>query len=352
MNIENELVQSILFINFENIDETYPVQDFPQILNEASKNLIGNKCFSLLLSENRIIPKSLSILPFPSLNLKGLIKYIEWTDENKQGGLRQAALIILFKESNDIIFYKYIKIFENLLNEFCQKLYNLINSKKEVNKIDEFLRALLLEIKIILEDLKNQELFEQKSEEFPEDPSEIYDSTEYSFKIIIVGDPEVGKTSIALRFTNQAFLRTYISTIGVNITDKNIRVGNSKIKVIIWDIAGQNKFQTARKNFYRGAEAIILTFDLTNQKSFENLNNWYNDVKKTLKFDHNLVGFLIGNKNDLKEERTIKKEQAETFSNQLNLRYIETSALTGENVMFIFHKIGELLLSNFLNKKI
>ena len=271
-------------------------------------------------------------------------------DETKKGGLRQAALIVLFKEVDDLIFYKYIDIFESLLGKFSQKISNLEIERAEVHSVDDILKDLLLQTKIILEDLKKQELSEQKSEEFPEDTSDLYDPTDYSFKIIIVGDPEVGKTSITLRFTNKAFLRTYIPTLGVNITDKNIRVDHSKIKVIIWDIAGQSKFQTTRKNFYRGAEGIVLVFDLTKQKSFDNLNEWHKDVEKTLNKGNNYVGFLLGNKKDLKNERSVKKEDAELLANKLNLRYIETSALTGENVMFIFHKIGEILLSNLLTK--
>ena len=349
--MENDLINSILYINFESIDETYPTKVVPQVVNEATKTLISNKCFSLLVSENRIIPKSLLIIPFPSINLKGLIKYFEWIDETRQGGLRQAALIILFKEADDLIFYKYIEIFESLLKEFSQKISNLEIEKTDMKTIDDYLKALFLETKIILEDLKNQELSEQKSEEFPVDPSELYDATEYSFKVIIVGDPEVGKTSITLRFTNKAFQRTYIPTLGVNITDKNIRVDHSKIKVVIWDIAGQSKFKTTRKNFYRGAEGIVLVFDLTKRKSFDNLMNWYEDVKKTLNLDGNFLGFVLGNKKDLKSERKIKKEDAELLANKLNLRYIETSALTGENIMFIFHKIGENLLSNLLKKE-
>ena len=349
--MENDLIHSILYTNFESIDDVYPTKDIPKVLNEATKTLISNKCFSLLVSENRIIPKSLLIIPFPSLNLKGLIKYFEWIDEIRHGGLRQAALIILFKESDDIVFYKYIGIFESLLERFSQTISNLEVQKTEITLIDDYLKDLLLKTKGILEDLKNQELSDQKSQEFPEDPSDLYDTTEYSFKVIIVGDPEVGKTSITLRFTNKAFLRTYIPTLGVNITDKNIRVDHSKIKVIIWDIAGQSKFQTTRKNFYRGAEGIIMVFDLTKRKSFDNLSEWYKDVKKTLNFENDFVGFLLGNKKDLKNERTVKMEEAELLANKLNLRYIETSALTGENVMFIFHKIGEILLSNLFNKK-
>lgn len=347
--MDNDLVYGILYISFESIDEIYPTKEIPSVLSKDIKRLISNKCFSFLNDEYRIIPKSLVIIPFPSLNLKGLIRYFEWTDEKQPDKAKQAAILILFKESDDLIFYKYIEIFEPLLKKYSKKIRNLeiTNANDEIiyNNIEE----LLLETKEFLEDFKNKELSEQKSEEFPEDPSELYDTSEYSFKIIIVGDPEVGKTSITLRFTNKAFLRTYIPTLGVNITDKNIRVDHSIIKVIIWDIAGQSKFQTTRKNFYRGAEGIILVFDLTWQKSFDNLSNWYQDVIKTLNIQKNFVGFIIGNKNDLKNERKVKREDAETLANKLNLRYIETSALTGENIMFIFHKMGEILLSNFLN---
>ena len=349
--MENDLnlIYSILFTEFEEVSGLYPVIDIPPVLSEDIKKLISNKCLSLLSGEKRIIPKSLAIIPFPSLNLKGLVKYIEWIDETQQNKLAQAAITILFKEADDLIFYKYIKNFETLLKEFSQKIIDLEKIKADKKEIISEMKDLHIDIKVILEDLRNKEIVIQQSEEFPEDESEVYDISEYVFKVIIAGEPQVGKTSITLRFTDKAFTRTYIPTLGVNITDKNIRAKDLIIKLLIWDIAGQSKFEKARKNFYRGAEGIILVFDLTNKKSLESINNWYQDIRKSLNNIHELVGFILGNKKDLEDERKIKEEEAEKLADKINFRYVETSALTGENIMFIFHKIGEILLSNRLN---
>ncbi|MBA7687648.1 hypothetical protein ES703_96112 [subsurface metagenome] len=117
--------------------------------------------------------------------------------------------------------------------------------------------------------------------------------------------------------------------------------------MILWDIAGQSKFEIMRRHFYKGSEAVILIFDLTNLKSFESIPNWYNDVIKNLKMQNEeLIGFILGNKEDLLDERKVSVEQANEIAKKLNLEYLETSALTGKNVEESFYKLAKALIKS------
>jgi small GTP-binding protein len=121
--------------------------------------------------------------------------------------------------------------------------------------------------------------------------------------------------------------------------------------MIIWDIAGQAKFETMRRHFYQGSEAILLIFDLTNRITFNSIKNWYHDVMKNMeKHHHQMVGYIFGNKSDLTEVRKVKLVEALALAKELNLKYIETSALTGKNVEYAFYDIAETVVKLRLNK--
>ena len=169
---------------------------------------------------------------------------------------------------------------------------------------------------------------------------------------VLTGPPGVGKTSTILRFTDNAFLRTYIPTLGVSINEKIFDGESGVIEMILWDIAGQAKFQTMRRHFYQGSEAILLIFDLTNRLSFTSIKNWYHDVMKNMeKHHHKMIGYIFGNKSDLTELRKIKLAEALALAKELNLKYIETSALTGSNVEFAFYDIAEQVIKLGMDKK-
>ncbi len=191
--------------------------------------------------------------------------------------------------------------------------------------------------------MKNPEL-----EEFPPQEEEDGEIKESRFKIVVLGDPQVGKTSTVLRFTDKTFRRTYIMTIGVNMSEKFIKIKNNRIRFVIWDIAGQSKFQVMRRHFYEGAEGQLLIFDLTRPITFQNIRKWYKDIKLHTK--NVLPGFILGNKSDLIEQRNVFGDEIIELADELGLEYIETSALTGKNVDKAFLKLGELL-SEDLEKK-
>ena len=162
-------------------------------------------------------------------------------------------------------------------------------------------------------------------------------------------DAGVGKTYLVLRFSENAFTRKYVPTLGVNVSDKIVRVDKSIVQLVLWDLAGQTKFQYMRHSFYQGSDGVFFIFDLTNLKTFNKVREWYKDVQKNLKNTPNLNGFLIGNKNDLLDKRVITKKDGKQLAEDLNLGYIETSALTGENVIQAFHEIAKELLKSISN---
>ena len=167
--------------------------------------------------------------------------------------------------------------------------------------------------------------------------------TESIFKVIVIGDPAVGKTSLLTKFATNQFEEKYLPTVGVNIVKEPITIEkkNATINLMFWDVAGQPQFYMLHRPYFNGADAAILVFDITRSSTFSNVNNWWQTCIK-----YGLSGIpriLIGNKIDLEEERKIILPMAEHLSVKLNAPYFETSALTGENVKMIFQKIGELV---------
>ena len=158
----------------------------------------------------------------------------------------------------------------------------------------------------------------------------------------MVGDPRVGKTSTILRFTDQAFRGTYIPTMGVNLSEKQIQFEDDSIEFILWDIAGQSKFQTTRKHFYRGAHGLLLVFDLTRPETFKSVGKWQLDIRRHL--DMEIPGLIMANKNDLVDQRRVSIEEISKLADELGLEYFETSALTGENIDGAFYRLGDLIL--------
>ncbi|MFW9783062.1 MAG: Rab family GTPase [Candidatus Heimdallarchaeota archaeon] len=180
-----------------------------------------------------------------------------------------------------------------------------------------------------------------------------HERIEMIYKIIVIGDPAVGKTSLLTNFCGEKFTYEYVPTVGVNITKEKVTVKNdmgkdTDISLMIWDIAGQPQFYMLHRPYFNGADGMMLVYDITRSSSFSNINNWYSTAVK-----YGLSGIpriLIGNKIDLKDEKKIILPMAEHLSQKLNAPFFETSALTGEKVLEIFHKIAELTLLSKLQE--
>jgi len=168
---------------------------------------------------------------------------------------------------------------------------------------------------------------------------------EYRFKFVILGDHEVGKTSIIRRFVEKRYTTDYRATIGINILSHEFDFFGNKIGVSLYDLGAQKYFKRFRKVYYLGAQAAFIIFDLTNRESFENVKDWYKELKVfTMGEDIPIV--IVGNKTDLTEERKIFYQEGARLANNLSqsekikISYIETSALTGNNVEDAFNLIS------------
>ena len=151
------------------------------------------------------------------------------------------------------------------------------------------------------------------------------------YKILLLGDSTVGKTCFLLRFMEDSFIDLHMATIGLDYKLKTMILEEQKIvKVQIWDTAGQDKFRAITRNYYKGASGIILIFDVTNIKSFENIKKWINEIKEEISENVSIV--LIGNKIDNVKQRKITKEQGEKIANEIGTKFFETSAKTGEGI--------------------
>jgi len=343
--MKEEVITVLLYAQLDDELGPHPLVWLPTNYPPNDVMHIVIKAIAVLSGEQGLVPQSLVVLPFPTLNLKGLIKYIKWEDPNRRGGIGQSAIALLFREIDDVIFYKYMNQLTPPFSEITQKIINLEKKKAPKETYSELLEEFELNLSHLLEELKNKESVQAK--EFPDQKAKDAGLVDYKYKIVIVGDPGVGKTSLILRYTNNAFRRTYIPTLGVHVSDKIFKIEDSTVQLVLWDIAGQVKFETMRQQFYLGSDGIFLVFDLTNQKSFENISNWYFDVKNQLKNRPDLVGFIVGNKKDLIEELQITAERAFELANTHNLGYIETSALTGENVDSAFNDLVIKLYNTF-----
>ncbi len=163
-------------------------------------------------------------------------------------------------------------------------------------------------------------------------------------KVILIGDPNVGKTSLVRRFVEGQFNVSYRATIGVDLFYKEMESSEGPISMNVWDIAGQTTFSLIRPRFYSGAKGALLVFDLTMPSSFKSLSYWVNDIKNGQK-DVPIV--LLGNKSDMTRLREISDQEARGFVVETpNIQdYFETSAKTGENVEKAFQ-----LLSNAISR--
>ena len=164
------------------------------------------------------------------------------------------------------------------------------------------------------------------------------------YKILLLGDSTVGKTCFLLRYVDDSFLDLHMATIGLDYRLKTLILEEQKIvKIQLCDTAGQDKFRAITRNYYKGASGIILIFDVTNIKSYENIKKWINEIKEEISEKVSIV--LIGNKIDNVQERKISKDQGEKLANEIGVKFFETSAKTGEgineSVFFLVKKIFE-----------
>ena len=144
---------------------------------------------------------------------------------------------------------------------------------------------------------------------------------DYLIKCLVVGDSGTGKSSLMMRFTDDVFNTTYISTIGVDFKIKTMDFRDKTVKFQIWDTAGQDRFRTITASYYRGSNAVILCYDITDKNTFQNINKWLEEVKNFSVGTPLLI--LCGTKTDLEEKRVVSYEEAEEYAKINNMRFFE-----------------------------
>ena len=163
------------------------------------------------------------------------------------------------------------------------------------------------------------------------------------FKLLLIGDSCVGKSSLLHRFADDIYTDSYISTIGVDFKIKTMMVHEKMVKLQIWDTAGQERFRTITSSYYRGAQGIIVVYDITDTESFNNVKVWLSEIDRYA--SENVDKLLVGNKSDLESARQVTKKIAQEFAETLNVNCIETSAKEGSNVDDAFRTMAATIMS-------
>ncbi|XP_017346709.1 ras-related protein Rab-3A [Ictalurus punctatus] len=164
---------------------------------------------------------------------------------------------------------------------------------------------------------------------------------DYMFKILIIGNSSVGKTSFLFRYADDSFTPAFVSTVGIDFKVKTIYRNDKRIKLQIWDTAGQERYRTITTAYYRGAMGFILMYDITNEESFSAVQDWSTQIK-TYSWENAQV-LLVGNKCDLEEERVITLDRGRELSQQLGLGFLEASAKANVNVKQTFECLVDVI---------
>ncbi|CAF1136818.1 unnamed protein product [Rotaria sp. Silwood1] len=164
------------------------------------------------------------------------------------------------------------------------------------------------------------------------------------FKILIIGDSGVGKSTILQRFAHDYFSTEYVATIGVDFQIRTLEIDSKRCKLQIWDTAGQDRFKCVVSSFYRNAHGVIICFDITDLESFRNVNNWLEEATRYCPEQTPMI--LIGTKSDLKSRRMVSYEMIKTYAEQKQLSYLETSSKTNENVEKCFVDFTQALVTH------
>jgi small GTP-binding protein len=173
-------------------------------------------------------------------------------------------------------------------------------------------------------------------------------TAKYIIKILTLGDTLVGKSSIVLRFSDNRFDDNQLATIGIDYKTKYIKVKDASVKVLLWDTAGQEKFRNIARQYYKGANGVLLIYDVCDRKSYERIGFWMDELKQNNEIEQ-LYIILVGNKIDLEEKRVVTREEAEKYAEDNNINYLEVSAKTGEGILDLFNEVTKGTMDKVFN---
>lgn len=179
---------------------------------------------------------------------------------------------------------------------------------------------------------------------------------DYQVKIVLIGDSGVGKTTFFRAFTQLNLDEQTYATIGVDFWSQVVPINNSKVKVVVWDTAGMERFRDLTKQYYRGTDIIILFYDITNKTSFESLDTWIKSVKKIVPEGDNIFA-IVGTKLDFEAKRTVTRQEAEQFAQNNNATYFEVCSsnrkddLASENTKAVILSTINTFSTQAKNKK-
>ena len=176
-------------------------------------------------------------------------------------------------------------------------------------------------------------------------------TTSYDFliKLLLIGDSGVGKSCLLLRFSDDQFTPSFITTIGIDFKIKTIELDGKRIKLQIWDTAGQERFRTITTAYYRGAMGILLVYDVTDEQSYQNIRNWIRNIEQHAADNVNKV--LIGNKADMTFEKVVETSRGQALADEYGIKFFETSAKTNANVVESFTSIAVDIKSRLMASK-
>lgn len=165
-------------------------------------------------------------------------------------------------------------------------------------------------------------------------------SHDYMFKLLIVGESGVGKTCMLLRFADNLFEEDFLSTIGVDFKIKEINTDGKRVKLQIWDSAGQERFRNITSSYYRNCSGIIIVYDVTRRESFDKVTDWIAEVRR---FVPTVPLIVVGNKCD-REDRQVSKEDGQQLAEKQELIFLETSAKENTNIEAAFQQLSKKLI--------
>ncbi|XP_030296599.1 ras-like GTP-binding protein YPT1 isoform X2 [Sparus aurata] len=174
--------------------------------------------------------------------------------------------------------------------------------------------------------------------------------SDYLFKLLLIGDSGVGKSCLLLRFADDTYTESYISTIGVDFKIRTIDMDGKTVKLQIWDTAGQERFRTITSSYYRGAHGIIIVYDVTEQESFNNVKQWLDEIDRYA--CENVSRLLVGNKSDLVSKKVVDAATAQELASSLKVSFLETSAKSSDNVERAFLTMASEIHKRLASEKV